>query len=424
MRPPSSCVKVPEMTVTKAAARRFLVARQLLTPAQSLVGGPAAVLDVLRRLGSIQLDPVDVAGRSHDLVLHARIAGYDPAWCDELYDRREIVEAYNKGLSLVLATEFAWFRVRRSYRWQQVLDANADVGRRVLERIRVDGPLSSVDFERESGPTKDWFGAPMNAVRAVLEAYVRVGELATTRRDGGHRYYDVPERLLPTEAFAHEPTLHEQLRHKMLSRYRAHGLVGATGHGEGIFENLGPANPDPRLPEFPGRNALREELVERGELVPVDVEGVSGKRYVVRDDVALLQSPPEPPPSVAFLSPYDALVWDRKLLASLFDFEYVWELYVPPDKRRWGWYVLPIVFRDRLVGRIEPRIDAANSAVQILGAWWEDGFEPGRAEGFVEAMRDALGAYLRFAKASRLDWPTELGTEKRLFDASTLMASE
>ncbi len=144
-----------------------------------------------------------------------------------------------------------------------------------------------------------------------------------------------------------------------------------TGHGEGIFEFLGPANPDPRYPGFPGRNALRKELVELGELIPIEVEGVSGTRYVVRDDVELLQAPPELPPSVAFLSPYDAFVWDRKLLGSLFDFEYVWELYVPPHKRRWGWYVLPIVFRDRLVGRIEPRIDPAESTVQVLALWWE-----------------------------------------------------
>ena len=400
------------MKVTKEDARRFLVARQLLAPARSLHGGPDAVLEVLRRLGSIQLDQVDVAGRSHDLVLHARVAGYELAWCDELYERREIFEAYNKGLSFVPASEFAWFRVRRSSRAQKVLADNPDVAKRVLDRIRAEGPLSSLDFEPETGPTKDWFGAPMNAVRAVLEAYARIGELGTARRDGTHRYYDVPERLLPAEFLAHDLTLREQLRHKMLSRYRAHGLLGASGRGEGIFLYLGPAKPDGT---YPGRNALREELVELGELVPVEVEGVSGTRFVVRDDVELLKAPPEPPASVAFLSPYDALVWDRKLLGSLFGFDYVWELYVPPAKRRWGWYVLPIVFRDRLVGRIEPRIDAAEGAVQVLAVWWEDGFEPRRAEEFVDAMREALRAYLRFAKANRLDWPSELGTEKRLF---------
>jgi len=404
--------------VDKQDARRFLVTRQLLAPARSLAGGPNAVLEVLRRLGSIQLDPVDVAGRSHDLVLHARVADYDPAWCDELHERREIVEVYNKGLSLVLASEYAWFRVRRSYRWQNVLDDNAELAERVLEQIRAEGPLSSLDFEPESGPTKDWFGASMNAVRAVLDAYARIGELVTARREGNHRYYDVPESFLPAEVLAHDLTLREQVRHKMLSRYRAHGLVGVSGHGEGIFENLAPANPDPRLPDFPGRNELRKELVELGELVPVDIEGVRGTHFVVRADVELLQAPPEPPPSVAFISPYDPLVWDRKLLGELFDFEYVWELFVPPARRRWGWYVLPIVFRDRLVGRFEPRIDRAEGVVQVLAVWWEDGFVPRREEEFVDAMRDALGAYLRFAKASRLEWPSNLSAERRLFGAT------
>ena len=102
---------------------------------------------------------------------------------------------------------------------------------------------------------------------------------------------------------------------------------------------------------------MREELIAEGELVPVEVEGVRGKRFVLEEEVGLLEAPPEPPPSVAFLPPFDPLVWDRALLGSLFEFDYVWELFHPPAKRRWGWYVLPILFRDRLVGRIEPRID-------------------------------------------------------------------
>ena len=96
--------------VTAEAARRFLLARQLIAPSRSLEGGPDAVLEVFRRLGSIQFDPLSVAGRNHDLVLHARVAGYDPAWCDDLYERRELFEAYNKGLSLVPTSEFPWFR--------------------------------------------------------------------------------------------------------------------------------------------------------------------------------------------------------------------------------------------------------------------------------------------------------------------------
>jgi len=390
------------------------VARHALAPARSLEGGPDAVLGVFRRWGSIQFDPLAVAGRNHDLVLHARVAEYDPAWCDLLYERREIFEAYNKGLSLVSTGELPWFRVTLSKNASRILAENADVAGRVLERIRAEGPLSSLDFESERGATIDWFGVPMNTVRAVLEAYAVTGVLGLARRNGNRRYYDVLERLLPADLLAREIPLREQLRHKLLSRYRAHGLLGVGGGGD-IFSGIGPAKPDSRRPGHPGRTALREELVATGELVPVEVENVRGKRFVLRAEVDLLERPPEPPPSVAFLPPFDPLVWDRGLLGSLFEFEYVWELFVPPAKRRWGWYVLPMLFGDRLVGRIEPRIDRAGGRVQVLGLWWEDGFAPRRTEGFVDGMRDALRAYLRFGFATRIEWAPELAMEKRLF---------
>ena len=401
------------MTVPAPAARRFLLARQFLAPARSLAGGPPAVLEILRRLGSIQFDPLAVAGRTHDLFLHARVADYEPSWCDLLYERGEIFEAYNKGLSFVLAGEFPWFRGAAGRRPQRLLDENAEVVAHVLERLRAEGPLATGDFEVVRGKETDWFGMPANVVREVLDALVVTGAVGLARRDGNRRYYDLVERLLPADVLAQSPTLEERLLHRMLSRYRAHGLLGVAAPD--VFGGLGPAKPDPRWPGNPGRTALREELVDRGALVPVQVEGLSGKRFVLAEDVALLEAPPEAPPSVAFLPPFDPLVWDRRLLADLFGFEYRWELFVPPEKRRWGWYVLPILFGDRLVGRIEPRIDRDAGRVQVLDLWWEAGFDRRGTKGFVEAMREALRAYLRFADATALEWPPHLRAEKKLY---------
>src|SRR5690348_15972090 len=402
------------MKTTSEAARRFLVARHFVAPARER----KTVMEVVRKLGSLQYDPIAVAGRNHDLVLHARVKDYEPAWCEQLYGDK-LFEAYNKGLSLVPVEEFPWFRGGWSEQGQQVIDENADVARRVLDRIRAEGPLSSLDFEREQGPTTDWFGMPTNAVRASLEAYAVTGVLGLAKRDGNRRYYDLIERLLPADVLEREPTVEERLRHKMLSRYRAHGLLGATG-GNDIFSGLGPAKSQG---PYPGRHALRDELIADGEIVPVEVEGVRGKRFVLRDELPLLEAPPDPPASVAFLPPFDPVVWDRALLAELFEFDYVWELFVPPAKRRWGWYVLPILFRDRLVGRIEPRIDREDRRVEVLDVWWEDWFEPSRVEGFVEAMREALRAYLRFAQADALEWAPHLRSEKRLFPGLTGMDS-
>src|SRR5207302_1476722 len=210
----------------------------------------------------------------------------------------------------VPTSEFPWFRLgwgRKGPRFHaRVLAENAAVAERVLGRIRAEGALSALEFEPEHGAPKDWFGMPENVVRAVFEAYTVTGVLGLARRDGNIRYYDLLERLLPAELLAQEVPVREQLRHKLLSRYRAHGLLGL---------------------------------------------------------------------------------------------DYVWEGFFPPAKRRWGWYVLPISFGDRFVGRIEPRIDRDRARVEVVNVWWEDGFVPRRTRGFVDAMRDALRAYLRFAGA-------------------------
>ena len=212
----------------------------------------------------------------------------------------------------------------------------------MLERIRAEGPLSALDFERERGATTDWFGVPTNTVRAVLEAYAVTGVLGLARRDGNRRYYDLLERLLPADVLAREVPLREQLRHKLLSRYRAHGLLGVGGGGD-IFGGLGPAKPDPRWPEYPGRTALREELVDDGELVPVEVEGVRGKRFVLARGGRAAGSAARAA-ALRRIPRRRSIRWSGTAASSdpCSSFDYVWELFVPPAKRRWGWYVLPI----------------------------------------------------------------------------------
>jgi uncharacterized protein YcaQ len=147
------------------------VAHHLLSPARSLEGGPDAVLEVFRRFGSIQFDPLAVAGRHHDLVLHARVAEYDPAWCELLYEWREVFEAFNKGLALVPTEEFPWFRALRSKTAPRIPAEHTELAEQVLERIRAVGPLSVLDFERPSGEVQVWEWGTSSIVRAVLGAY-------------------------------------------------------------------------------------------------------------------------------------------------------------------------------------------------------------------------------------------------------------
>jgi uncharacterized protein len=357
-----------------------------------------------------------VAGRNHDLVLHARIAGYDPAWTEALlYDERRLFEAYNKGLSILPTEELPWYRVS----WDRMADRHGEgafaehreLVDALLERIRVDGPIRTIDLERM--PAIDWYWGPTSPGRALLEALAEAGILGLARREGNRRAYDLLERLHDPALLAVRPLPREQLRHKLLSRYRGHGLLGASGSGElwgGLTKRQGLDGE-----EHPSRVELLAELVEMGALFRVGVDGLRGLRHVVASDAGCMERaiaevaqglpPGGAAPAVTFLAPLDPLAWDRELLRSLFGFDYVWEVYVPEVKRPWGYYVLPVLFGDRFVGRIEPRIDRASRKVRVLGIAWEPGFDPLVERGFVEAFAAALDAYRRFARAGAVTWP-------------------
>jgi len=403
----------------RAAARRFLAARHLLAPPRSLPAGAASVMAVVDRLGSLQFDPLEVAGRNHDLVLAARIAGYRREAIDDLlYGSRLLYETYNKGLSIVPTRELPLYRIT----WDQnraehdggTFDEHAPLVEELLDRIRRDGPLAATDVEPRAAI--DWYWRPTNQVRAILEALAEAGILALARRDGNRRVYDLTERLFPADLLAKRPPLHEQRRHKLLSRFRAHGLLGRSGSAE-LWLGTVAARRSAADPDRPTRGELIDELVEDGALHPVAVEGVRGPRYVVDADLALLESAagvrPAPRgrgaepalPAVAFLAPLDPLVWDRDLLRRLYDFDYVWEVYVPEAKRRWGYYVLPLLYGDRLVGRIEPRIDRRAGILRVLDVWWEAAFDPLVEPAFADALTDALVAHARFGGVTRIALP-------------------
>jgi uncharacterized protein len=401
--------------LTRSAARRYLVLHHLLAPPRSLPPEPESVMRVVDRLGSLQFDPLEVAGRNHDLVLLARIAGYRREWTDDLlYRERRLYETYNKMLSLVPTAELPWYRItwdrHREGHGENAFREHGDLVEELLDRMRREGPLSSTDVEPRAAI--DWYWRPTNQVRAILEALAQAGVIGISRREGNRRVYDLVERLFPAALLAERRPEREQRRHKLMSRYRAHGLLGKTGQAE-VFMGTTRSAAE--------RTELREELVGDGMLVPVTVEGVKGERYLVAEHRALLDQasreiaqeqatgrpmrPGGQAPGVAFLAPLDPLAWDRGMLRSLWDYDYIWEVYVPAAKRRWGYYVLPLLWGDRLVGRIEPRIDRATKTLRVVGLWWEDGFDPLAEPGFVQALAAALAAHRDFADLSRIALP-------------------
>ena len=387
---------MPLLTLSRDHARRFLVRRHLLDPARRLPPTQASVLAVVERLGSLQFDPLEVPGaRNHDLVLHARIEGYSRALCDDLLyappGERRLFEAYNKSLNILPLHEMPYYRLtwdRAAARYDdRILRDHASAKDAILKRIEREGPLSTVELSRDMGGPIDWHWAPTSEGRAVLEALFESGRVAIARREGNRRFYDLAERVFPPSILKRRVTREEAARHRLLSRYRGIGIMGASASTE-LTHGTGTAAE---------RAQILAGLVEDGTLIAAEVEGVRGLRYVLADELPLIEAAAatrEPQArSVVFLAPLDPLMWDRRLIESLFGFDYKWEVYVPEAKRKHGYYVLPILFGERLIGRIEPRMDRSSGRLSILGVSFEPGFVPAEEPGFVPAFVRAIHAY-------------------------------
>ena len=404
---------MPPLHISAEHARRFLVRRHLIAPPRALPEAPESVLEVVERLGSLQFDPLEVPGaRNHDLVLHARVAGYRRAWCEDwLYgpDRR-LIELYNKSLNMVPLHELPHYRVTWE-RWGSrvqdgILKEQADVADAILRRLETDGPLSTAAFS-EHGHAVDWWWAPTRASRAVMEALFVAGRIGISRREGNRRYYDLMERLVPAELLKLRESEEDGMTRRLLSRFRATGMTTPVGTQAEVMYSAGTTAE---------RVERTERLVSEGELLPIEVETLKGPRYIVAAEHTILEATADPTslgqPGVTFLAPLDPLVWDRRLLRALWNFDYLWEVYVPGPRRKWGYYVLPLLFGARLVGRIEPRIDRKTKKLAILGVWFEQDFSPMEDPEFMPALRDAVEAYRTFVGAEKVSWPrTRLGRE-------------
>lgn len=405
----------PTVTIAADHARRFLVRRHLLAPPRALPADPASVLQVVDRLGLLQFDPIDVPGaRNHDIVLQTRIAGYRRGWCEQwLYgEDRRLVELYNNNLNILPLRELAWYRViwdvHAPLQDAGILREQAKVAQAILARIAAEGPLSSSAFSDHAGMV-DWWWAPTRVSRAVLEALFVSGRLGIARRDGNRRYYDLIERVIPAARLAERAPADAARRHRLLSNFRATGMTSpVNGNLPEAMTRVGKADE---------RVRWTDELVDEGVLLPIAVEGLRGLRYVLAEERSILDASAadtaaQSVPDVSFVAPLDPLAWDRRLLRELWGFDYTWEIYVPEAKRRWGYYVLPILYGDSLVGRIEPRYERATRTLRILGIWFEAQHAARDDPKFMPALAEAIEAYRLFVGAARVTWPrTRVGRE-------------
>lgn len=383
-------------TLSKSAARTLLLDGQGLLSPTSRPASDEAVLREIRRLGFVQLDSISVVERAHHHILFTRLHDYRPATLDRLQRAGHVFEHWTHDASVIPSEWFPhwrhrfghvawekWLRSCMGRDYRAVLDA-------VIERIRTEGPLQARHFQhqgRRGGPWWDWKPA-----KAALEYWWRTGRLAVRHRVRFEKVYDLTERVLP---HVHAlPTPEPEVHTEWACRSAIDRLGVATPREIAAFWNfLKPADAAKWCAAAAGR----------GEIIPVHVQnGVEKPRlsYALVDWRERLERAAPPPQSIRLLSPFDPIIRDRARCLRLFDFDYRFEAFVPQAKRKYGYYVLPILRADRLIGRLDPRLDRDAGVLHIQRVWWEPGVKPTRK---LRAELDAaLATYAEFAGASKV----------------------
>jgi uncharacterized protein len=375
---------LPSVNLAKADARRALVRHHFQTL--------PSIGDVFQKFRSIQFDPIAPIGCNHDLVLQARLPDYQIGdWETFAYTHRAIYDGWDKQASLVPMEGWPARRLihklhRRSFE-EKIFQGYPEAVQSVLDQIRKEGPLMPKELEFQAR-RDDWQGSWLgpSVAKQVLRALWHVGEIVTSRRQKGQHVYDLAERVIPTDHFQTAQMSDEEARQIIaVDRHLAMGIVRPNADAAIWSYSVLLYDKKPAL----------QALLERGEIVKVEVEGMK-----LHAPPTFLQSLDQPPleKAVTFVAPLDPFLWDRKMTAHLFGFDYAWEIYTPLPKRRWGYYVLPIRYGDDLAARIE--FYARDGVIEIR-EWHE---EPGKLDPeFGEHLAQALSKLKNYARAEKIE---------------------
>jgi uncharacterized protein YcaQ len=345
---------------------------------------------VFARLGTVQYDPLNPIGRNPDLVLQARIPGYQiDDWQKAAYIDRIIYDSWDKMACLVPVSDWpmrALIRQKyRPYHDREILQNDAEGAAFVLATIDEQGPLSSLEFEDRTRVSEgSWYGN--TRIKRLLRSLWACGLLVTHHRKAGRHYYDRPERVIPPHYFELEPLTDEEAYYRwmVMHRFQASGIMRPSGDAS-IWIACGNAAT---------RKVALAQLIDRGLLTPLQIGELKSLYYTPTAALDLLDKPAAQPRMI-FLGPLDSLLWDRKTLQHLFGFDYVWEVYKPAGQRKWGYYVLPVFYGDRFVARADMRLE--QGTLVIARWWWEQNVTLDAA--MLDALRAAIADFVQYAHA-------------------------
>lgn len=361
---------------------------------------PKKVVEVVERLGGLQLDPTSVVARSERIVLWSRLGHYKVADLDRaLYMEHSLFEY---GSSILAVSDFALHQsamrgylsgptVRQRY-VREWLRSNARFRRYVVAELRRRGPLRSRDLaHRADVPWRTGGWNDGRNVGRMLDALWAVGELAIVGRDGGQRVWDLANRVYPRATSRLSPR--EAAVRRMTAQLRARGVARPNEFGHGVGGRLA------------SWKEILNWMVQEGVAVPVTVKGRSGDWYAHRDALER----PRFVPRTTLLSPFDPLVSNRERTNELFGFDFKLEIYVPATEREFGYYVMPILHGEQLIGRIDPVFERRSSILRVNAVHAEPGAPAsGDVAGAIRGLAHWLGARTIEVQRSRSPWEREL----------------
>ncbi|RUS47028.1 winged helix-turn-helix domain-containing protein [Cohnella sp. AR92] len=380
--------------LTKLQARRFLLLKQGLLGAYKFQG-KEGICEFVSQAGCIQFDPIDVCGKNAELVLQSRVAGFKKEMLGELlYEDRKLVDYFDKQLAILPIEDWKYFeRTRKRYRLHgRSRDKVDSVADEVKRFIRERGAACSKDIPLKE--TVDWSWSPTTLSRAVLETLYFRGDLIVHHKKGTIKYYALAEDHIDSAILrAEDPNQSDAdfMRWIVLRRIRSVGLLwnkpsDAWLHIESMKSQA-------------RKDAFASLLAEKA-IVECTVEGIADPLYIAVEDEALLNealsstTETEHERRVEFLAPLDNFLWDRKLIKALFDYEYKWEIYTPVRERKYGYYVLPVLYGEALVGRIELVADKKAKQLNLVHYWPEYGVD--LDETFRRKLRERIERFAAF----------------------------
>lgn len=375
------------MKITREQACRFLVGRQRYRAQGSPWQGQEGVAQAIDFLGAVQIDPINVYERNHHHVLFTRVHGYRPEMLDaELYVHRSAFESWCNALCVLPMEHYPYLAYKMQLiraRYMPTPEVLA-AAHKVMRAISDNGPSASRDFATSTKVHGWWDGAvsKTKAEKAALDYLHYTGQVMIASRDGQHRRYDLPERVVPAPLLAQEVN-EADYRRFMLERFLiAYGLSQTSLFRFGWLET-------------PKSNAVRllKSLVDQGEAISIQIEGVKRQYFCHASLLPELENPQSLSHDTAvFVAPLDNLLWDRDRLEDFFGFHYRWEVYVPAAKRVYGYYVVPVLLGSSLVGRIELKAHRPQGLLEIKNLWLE--VDTARVRQAVTAAAADLAGYL------------------------------